>query len=136
MNYYYILKHLSQQLQHNSKENFDRKTFKTTRAPHVLSFNIERLWRQCLLWTLSPVMSHPRLRIITNVKTARICFLTCKQIINALVERWQRYLTGRGLCPRTVFFVVMTENSYYSNRYFISVLKTKTCDLNINTNCV
>ena len=66
-------------------------------------------------------------------RTPFVCFkdiscFTCKQIRNKLVElveRWQRYLTGWDVWSRTLLFVVMTETSYYSNRYFISVLKTK-----------
>jgi len=89
----------------------------------------------CLSWTLSSVRSHPRLRIIIIVETARVCFLhASKKEMNSLNDDndiWQVEVYARA-----VLFVVMTENSYLSNRYFISVLKMKTCDLNINTNCV
>ena len=110
----------------------DRETCKTTRAPHELSYNIETwnvMTANCLLWTLSSVMSHPRLRItcIIIVETARLCFLhASKKEMNSLNDGndiWQVEVYARA-----VLFVVMTENSYLSNRYFISVLKMKTCD--------
>ena len=46
------------------------------RARHTcfpIILKLEMLWRQSVLWTLSSVISHPSLRIIIIVETARLC---------------------------------------------------------------
>jgi len=104
----------------------DRETCKT----NIETWNV--MTAKCLLWTLSSVMSHPRFENYYHCWNRASLIFTCKQKRNEIVERWQRYLTGWGLCKssticchdweqlfkQSLFYKrVKTEDMWFKHKY-------------------